>query len=136
MEKPFNPILGETFQGLIDGCPVYAQQISHHPPISSVYFVGRGYKIYGNLESKVYIHLNSGQGINEGFYTVQFDDGGKIIFQTAPGEVSGFTIGARTFRFKGRTFVIDPKNRLYCDLNFQEDVGVFQKKKWEKEDQF
>lgn len=23
MEKPFNPILGETYQGLIDGCPVY-----------------------------------------------------------------------------------------------------------------
>ena len=23
MEKPFNPILGETFQGWINGCPVY-----------------------------------------------------------------------------------------------------------------
>ena len=23
MEKPFNPILGETYQGLIDSCPVY-----------------------------------------------------------------------------------------------------------------
>lgn len=49
IEKPFNPILGETFQGFIDGCPVYAEQISHHPPITSIYFIGRGYKIYGNL---------------------------------------------------------------------------------------
>jgi hypothetical protein len=24
MDKPFNSIIGETFQGLIDGCPVYA----------------------------------------------------------------------------------------------------------------
>lgn len=23
MEKPFNPLLGETFQGWIDGCPVW-----------------------------------------------------------------------------------------------------------------
>ncbi len=23
MQKPFNPILGETYQGVIDGCPVY-----------------------------------------------------------------------------------------------------------------
>jgi hypothetical protein len=23
MEKPFNPILGETFQGWVNGCPVY-----------------------------------------------------------------------------------------------------------------
>jgi hypothetical protein len=22
-EKPFNPILGETYQGTIDGCPIY-----------------------------------------------------------------------------------------------------------------
>ena len=26
-EKPFNPILGETMQGMIGGCPVYVEQI-------------------------------------------------------------------------------------------------------------
>ena len=50
MEKPFNPILGETFQAWINGCPAYAEQISHHPPISALYFVGRGYRISGNTE--------------------------------------------------------------------------------------
>lgn len=49
MEKPFNPVLGETFQGSINGCPVFLEQISHHPPIAAYYFVGRGYKIYGNF---------------------------------------------------------------------------------------
>ena len=24
IQKPFNPILGETYQGMIDGCPIYA----------------------------------------------------------------------------------------------------------------
>lgn len=38
MEKPFNPILGETFQCWIDGCPGYAEQISHHPPIAALWF--------------------------------------------------------------------------------------------------
>ncbi len=49
IEKPFNPILGETYQGMINGCFVYAEQISHHPPISSILFVGRGYRVYANL---------------------------------------------------------------------------------------
>jgi hypothetical protein len=49
IDKAFNPILGETFQGFIDGCPVYGEQISHHPPISSILLIGRGYRIYGNL---------------------------------------------------------------------------------------
>lgn len=118
IDKPFNPILGETFQGFIDGCPVYGEQISHHPPISSILFIGRGYRIYGNIEAKVYVHLNSGEGVNEGFSTIEFDDGGRVVFQTAPGEVSGLAVGDRKFRFKGKTYIMDPKNRLFCAINF------------------
>ena len=63
-EKPFNPILGETYQGMIDGCPVYAEQISHHPPIASLLMKGRGYTVYGSLETKSELGLNSATGIN------------------------------------------------------------------------
>jgi hypothetical protein len=49
MTKPFNPVLGETYQGFIDGCPIYGEQISHHPPISSILFIGRGYFVSANL---------------------------------------------------------------------------------------
>lgn len=37
MQKPFNPILGETFQAYLKGIPIYYEQISHHPPISAFY---------------------------------------------------------------------------------------------------
>jgi hypothetical protein len=66
MDKPFNPILGETYQSSIDGCPVYGEQISHHPPISAVFLKGRGYTLYGHLEAKVEMSLNSANGINDG----------------------------------------------------------------------
>jgi hypothetical protein len=49
MDKPFNPILGETYQALIDGCPIYGEQISHHPPISSIFMKGRGFTAYGTF---------------------------------------------------------------------------------------
>jgi len=42
--------------------------------------LGRGYKIYGGIEAKVNLHLNSADGLNEGFYNVLFDDGQKITF--------------------------------------------------------
>ena len=32
--KPFNPLLGETFQADLAGTQVFVEQISHHPPIS------------------------------------------------------------------------------------------------------
>lgn len=93
VEKPFNPILGETYQGYIKGCPVYAEQISHHPPITAIYMIGRGYIIHGSLEGRVKIHMNSGEGINWGLYKIEYDDGGLIYYQTPPGELTGLTIG-------------------------------------------
>ena len=35
--KPFNPILGETFQCKIADSMFYLEQTSHHPPISNFY---------------------------------------------------------------------------------------------------
>jgi hypothetical protein len=135
IDKPFNPILGETFQGLIDSCPVYAEQISHHPPISSVLLVGRGYRVYANLEAKVYIHLNSGEGVNEGVYTIEFDDGQKVLFETAPGEVSGLAVGDRKYRIKGKMMVLDPQNRFCSVVSFEDESGLFSAKKWHFSDQ-
>jgi|JI10StandDraft_1071094.scaffolds.fasta_scaffold3054897_1 hypothetical protein len=59
VSKPFNPILGETLQMWIDGCPVYLEQISHHPPIVAYYMIGRGYKIYGSIGPKASFGLNN-----------------------------------------------------------------------------
>ena len=36
IQKPFNPILGETYQGKLGPYPIYLEQISHHPPISAL----------------------------------------------------------------------------------------------------
>ncbi len=72
MQKPFNPILGETYQAWIDGCPVYFEQISHHPPIAAYLMKGRGYEISGTVQAKMDLSINSGTGINEGIFTVKF----------------------------------------------------------------
>lgn len=62
MNKPFNPIIGETYQGYIDGCPYFSEQISHHPPITRYIFYGRGYKIEGTMEPKIALGLNCARG--------------------------------------------------------------------------
>lgn len=75
MNKPFNPILGETYQGFIDDCPVFLEQISHHPPICRYIFYGRGYKIYGTIEPKIALGLNCVKGWSSPLNYIQFDDG-------------------------------------------------------------
>ena len=42
--KPFNPILGETWQAILpqDGTQLFVEQISHHPPVSAFQMQGPG----------------------------------------------------------------------------------------------
>ncbi|GMH35424.1 hypothetical protein BSKO_03292 [Bryopsis sp. KO-2023] len=55
--KPFNPLLGETFEWQDDGIRLLAEQVSHHPPVSC--FNARGvsanggepsFEVHGELE--------------------------------------------------------------------------------------
>lgn len=93
MDKPFNPTIGETFQAEIAGGSFCAEQTSHHPPQSSLFFEGKGYKIYGTLELIAQIGLNSATGLIEGDIVIEFDDQHKIIGRMLAGEMCGFVMG-------------------------------------------
>ena len=39
--KPFNPLLGETYELVNDQLELLSEQVSHHPPISANYCRGK-----------------------------------------------------------------------------------------------
>ena len=43
---------------------MFLEQISHHPPIGSFYMVGRGYKLYGQVEPKISFGMNNVKGFS------------------------------------------------------------------------
>ena len=101
MNKPFNPIVGETYQGFIDGCPVSAQQLSHHPPITYNHFKGRGYNIYGCMEPKISLGLNCVKGWSPHPTYIEYDDGEKMQFTHTKMVINGMLFGERIFTFDG-----------------------------------
>jgi hypothetical protein len=44
--KPFNPLLGETFELKTDKFEYLSEQVSHHPPIAACYCRGKQYTFY------------------------------------------------------------------------------------------
>jgi hypothetical protein len=117
-ERPFNPLLGETYQGYIRGCPIYAEQICQHPPTTAVYLVGRGYTVAASLQAKATINVGTFDLINEGFYHVAFSDGQEVLFQTPPVELSGLAMGSKRFNIIGTGYYIDEKNRFFAEMRF------------------
>lgn len=49
-KKPFNPLLGETFEIIEDGMRVICEQVSHHPPISALFVDHEDYSAEGFFE--------------------------------------------------------------------------------------
>jgi hypothetical protein len=71
MEKPFNPILGETYQATVGDFDVYVEQISHHPPISSFLLESKDhpeFKAFGNIEYQAITSMNSVKGSINGTF--------------------------------------------------------------------
>ncbi len=71
--KPFNPLLGETFEMKTDQFEYLAEQVSHHPPVAACYCRGKNYTFYtcqktntsfnGKMlkilnQYRVYVHLD------------------------------------------------------------------------------
>ena len=51
--KPFNPILGETFEINHQNFKYFAEQVSHHPPISACYAESEHYSLWFNSGMKI-----------------------------------------------------------------------------------
>lgn len=51
-KKPFNPLLGETFEYERFGVKYLSEQVSHHPPISAYHMESKDFIMWGHLELK------------------------------------------------------------------------------------
>ena len=128
-EKPFNPILGETFQGVVGGCPIYIEQISHHPPIAAFQMYGKNFRIEGTFEFHAAIGTNSVKCRKIGEFKVSFKNTGTIIQVQFPiGLMSGTAFGKRTFQYQKKLQVYDLTNHYYCEVDFEKSESSKKRK--------
>jgi hypothetical protein len=118
--KPFNPILGETYQSQFkDGTQCFLEQTSHHPPVSHFEVTSPlGWKIHGWRLYEVALQGNSITGKRLGPNVIEFEDGCKITFTMPPMLVTGMAWGERVMHIVGTMVFRDEKNDLSLELEF------------------
>jgi len=120
--KPFNPILGETFNFEIgNSTRVYLEQTEHKPPTSNFLVYGNNYKAYGYVITEASTGANSISARKTGKYVVEMKDGTKISFQFPSVAIKGLMMGKRTFNYKHCGIVTDEANNLAIFLKFNPD---------------
>ena len=112
MFKPFNPLLGETFQAVMpsDGTRVYLEQSCHHPPVTH-WRVSCGAGLYeftgfGAYSAKVHLFENSVRAQRLGVNVVTFQDGSRVVFWLPHMKIHGIAFGERRLEYLGRAVFI------------------------------
>jgi hypothetical protein len=128
-QKPFNPILGETFQCKLGNSLFYLEQTSHHPPQTNFYVIGKNYKLFGYNEPEANARANSFKIGAKGRTVIQFNDGVRIYFDNCPMMLKGTIIGNRSIDFTGNIQIVNDTNNLVCDILINPDfrTGFFGK---------
>mmetsp|Transcript_34318 Transcript_34318/g.61890 ORF Transcript_34318/g.61890 Transcript_34318/m.61890 type:complete len:375 (-) Transcript_34318:827-1951(-) len=137
--KPFNPILGETYQAVYDnGVKIFCEQISHHPPVSSWQLMDLANKVhfYGNGNWVAGIKGNSVKGRQSGKNCVEFSDGTCISYDLPGLTVKGVLFGLRVLKYSGTMRFVDEKNDLECivEIDPQPPSGSFLSSWFRKKD--
>jgi hypothetical protein len=130
--KPFNPLLGETYEGYFeDGTKIYCEHTSHHPPIANFYLTNPEWKFYGRYEMIAKLDTNTLYIWQDGPNIIEFKDGSKIQFHLPGIKCSGMLLGDRTCYYHGVARFIDKKNKIkgVVKMSAGERKGYFTTKK-------
>jgi hypothetical protein len=121
VEKPFNPILGETFQGrYADGSEVYLEQTAHHPPISVSQLIGpeKSFVLSATFQPEVRFRGNSlyADMTNGTRPIISFKDGSSISYALPCLHVGSVIVGSRYIEFLGTINFVDKVNGLEAQV--------------------
>lgn len=128
--KPFNPILGETFQATYpNGTNIFCEQVAHHPPISAfdIQDVQKRWRFWGRHEFTASMGMNTITGQQIGPNYVEFPDGTKIAYFYPDCVCSGGVIygKTRTLTWVGRIYFRDITNGIAAEVMFGNKKGWF-----------
>ncbi|XVF39411.1 hypothetical protein PTKIN_Ptkin01aG0032500 [Pterospermum kingtungense] len=119
--KPFNPLLGETYEADFPdkGVRFFSEKVSHHPMIVACHCQGTGWKFWGdsNLKSKFW-----GRSIQldpVGVLTLEFEDGEVLQWTKVTTSIYNLILGKLYCDHYG-TMRIEGDREYSCKLKFKE----------------
>lgn len=126
---PINPILGETLQRELEtGERFYAEQISHHPPISAYTMTGPNdeFEYSGFHTLKAWFNgTQSMGGSKEGKSFLKLKDGTVYKFQQSPQmSIENLLLSSKRQVFYDKSVIIDKKNNIECEIHYNPNFNT------------
>ena len=125
--KPFNPIIGETFQCRVGNIDIYIEQTANHIIAFNFYCkeLNNEFIIYGYLITDASIYVNSVSTTRLGKFYIKFKDGTLFQIRLPQVIVKGITMGDRMFNYTKKALVQDLTNGLCSFIEMNPDEPGF-----------
>jgi len=125
--KPFNPIIGETFQCRACNIDIYIEQTVNHPITLNFYCkeLNNEFIMYGYLITNASIYVNSVSTTRLGKFYIKFKDGNLFQIRLPQIIVKGISIGDRIFNYINKAIVQDLTNGLCSFIEMNPDERGF-----------
>ncbi|XP_029286180.1 oxysterol-binding protein-related protein 1 isoform X2 [Cottoperca gobio] len=129
--KPFNPLLGETYELVRDdlGFRLISEQVSHHPPVSAFHAEGlkKDFVFHGSIYPKLKFWGKSVEAEPKGVITLELPKYNEAYTWTNPTCcVHNIIVGQLWIEQYGNVEVINHRTGERCCLNFK-PCGLFGK---------
>ncbi|EQC37586.1 hypothetical protein SDRG_05182 [Saprolegnia diclina VS20] len=125
--KPFNPILGETYESsLHDGTLIYMEHVQHHPPVAAFLVLGpkESYSLHGRYEFESSMSGNTITNFQNGTTTFECPNG-KVKYEVPQLKMGGVMLGDRLVEWTGVARFADATAGLGGSLDFDGNDGIF-----------
>ncbi|KAH9777319.1 Oxysterol-binding protein-related protein 2A [Citrus sinensis] len=119
--KPFNPLLGETYEADYPekGVQFFSEKVSHHPTVIACHCEGKGWKFWGDSNLRTKFWGRSIQLDPVGVLTVEFDDGEVFQWSKVTTSIYNLILGKIYCDHHG-TMEIHGNCQYSCKLKFKE----------------
>ena len=123
--SPLNPVLGETCQRFAtDGTQYFAEQITHHPPVSAATMIGPGgswkFEVIQEFKAGL-VSPNTIQAYKQGALVITLEDDTQYVIEEAQLNISGLVVGEIVLANSGKVTVKDITNDITAEVILDPD---------------
>ncbi|CAF0936458.1 unnamed protein product [Rotaria sp. Silwood1] len=126
LSKPFNPLLGETYEFVHDDLPFryMSEQVSHHPPVSAFTCEskdnGDRWRFYGSILPKARFAVKNMEVNPKGLLTLELKRHKEIYtWESVTCTIHNIVVGRLWFEYHGTMEILNHSNKMKAILNFK-----------------
>jgi len=117
--KPFNPLLGETYEYVHKNLMYVAEQVSHHPPISAFHCTSEKFDIWSTVHATTKFTGKSMVATSDGTLHIKLKSTGEHFTANRPSTlVNNIIIGSLYVDLEGDTTITNETTGDQCKLTY------------------